>query len=194
MSAEQTLLPANATAFERAVDLAGDARLAALPSVVASIWNADTCPVVLLPYLAWALSVDEWSNDWSVERKRAAIKDSRTIHKHKGTIWAIKRALAAIGHPDATIVERGDYIKRNGTALRDASHQRMGQGGWATFRVALNNPVTIDQAQQIQRLLAAVKRNCITLTAVDYRQASVRRNGAIVRDGAYSRGVVDTSI
>lgn len=194
MSAPATLLPPSATAFERALDQSAGARIAALPSLVASLWNADTCPAILLPYLAWALSVDEWNDDWGEDWKRAVIKESRLIHQQKGTLAAIRRALAAIGQPDATIIERGNYVRRNGVALRDGSRQRMGAGGWSTYRVVLNSPTTVDQAQQIKRLLAAVQRNCITLTAIDFRAATIRRNGAHLRNGAYTRGVVNTTI
>lgn len=194
MTAPATLLPPSSTPLERALDQTAAARLAALPSVVASLWNADTCPSALLPYLAWAMSVDEWNDGWGVDKKRAVIKESRHIHQHKGTLSAIKRALAALGQPGATVIERANYIRHNGLYLRDGTHNRQGAGGWPTYRVILTQPVTIDMAQQIKRLLASVQRNCITLTAIDYKQAAVRHNGAAIRDGAYTRGVVDTSL
>ena len=154
MTAPATLLPPSSTPLERALDQTAAARMAALPSVVASLWNADTCPAPLLPYLAWAMSVDEWNDGWGVEKKRAVIKESRHIHQHKGTLSAIKRALAAIGQPGATVIERGNYIRHNGLYLRDGTHNRQGAGGWPTYRVILTQPVTIDMAQQIKRLLA----------------------------------------
>ena len=194
MTAPATLLPPSSTPLERAIDQTAAARLSALPSVVASLWNADTCPAPLLPYLAWAMSVDEWNDGWGVDKKRAVIKESRHIHQHKGTLSAINRALAAIGQPGATVIERGNYIRHNGLYLRDGTHNRQGAGGWPTYRVILTQPVTIDMAQQIKRLLAAVQRNCITLTAIDYKKAALRHNGVAIRDGAYTRGVVDTSL
>jgi phage tail P2-like protein len=194
MTTPATLLPPSSTPLERALDQTAAVRLSALPSVVASLWNADTCPAPLLPYLAWAMSVDEWNDGWGVDKKRAVIKESRYIHQHKGTLSAIKRALTAIGQPDATIIERGNYIRHDGTALRNATHTRAGSGGWASYRVILTQPVTIDMAQQIKRLLAAVQRNCIVLTAIDYKQAALRHNGAATRNATYTRGVVDTTL
>lgn len=188
------LLPPQSTTLERAVDQSAAARLAALPAVVSSLWNADTCPPAMLPYLAWALSVDEWDETWSIERKRAVIRESRLIHQQKGTLAAVRRALASIGQGDALVIERGDYIHRNGVALRDGTHRRRGSGGWATYRVVLREPITIDQAQRIKRLLSAVQRNCITLTAIDFRKATLRRNGQARRNGSYTRGLVNTSI
>lgn len=194
MTTPKTILPPSSTALERAIDQTAAARLAALPSVVASLWNADTCPADLLPYLAWAMSVDEWDDGWGIEKKRAVIKESRYVHQHKGTLSAIKRALTAIGQPDATIVERVNCIRHNGTALRDGTHNRQGSNGWASYRVILSNPVTVDMAQQIKRLLSSVQRNCITLAAIDYKQAALRRNGTAIRNASYTRGVVDTTL
>ncbi|MFZ2972307.1 MAG: phage tail protein I [Ferribacterium limneticum] len=192
--ADTDLLPPSSTPLERAIDRTAGARFAALPAVVASLWNAQTCPPAILPWLAWAMSVDEWNEQWGVDKKRAVIAESRLIHQQKGTVAAIRRALTAIGQPDATVIERGNYIRHNGLYLRDGTHNRQGAGGWPTYRVILTQPVTIDMAQQIKRLLASVQRNCITLTAIDYKQAAVRHNGAAIRDGAYTRGVVDTSL
>lgn len=194
MTVSQSLLPPASTPFERAMEATPAARLAALPAVVSSLWKADTCPAPLLPYLAWAVSVDEWDERWSDDRKRAVIRESRLIHQQKGTPAAIRRALASLGQPDAGIIERGDYIRHNGTALRNGVHLRKGHGGWPTYRIVLRRPVTIDQAHQIKRLLASVKRNCIVLTAIDFKQALLRHNGMAKRDGTYTRGVVATSI
>jgi phage tail P2-like protein len=188
------LLPPSSTPLERAVDRASADRLAALPAVVASLWNAETCPPAILPWLAWAMSVDEWNEEWGVDKKRAVIAESRLIHQQKGTPAAIRRALTAIGQPDAIVVERGDYVFRNGSIARDGSHLRRGSGGWATYRIILSRPTTILQAQQIKRLLAAVHRNCIVLTAIDYRKATNQRNGTIARNGVWTRGVVNATL
>ena len=188
MSTVPSLLPPSSTPLERAIEQTQAQFLP--PLYVPTLWNADTCPAAFLPYLAWALSVDEWDHGWSVEKKRAVIKESRFIHQHKGTPSAIRRALASIGQPDAELIERADCIKRNGTAKHNGWHHRFGRGGWATYRILLKRPVTIDQAQQIKRLLAAVKRNCIQLIAVDFSRATLRRNGYASRNGTYTRGVV----
>lgn len=194
MNHPASILPPASTALERAADRSAATRLGALPALVAGMWNAATCPVALLPYLAWALSVDEWNEGWGEEKKRATIAESRYIHQHKGTLSAIYRALSALGQTDATVIERGNYNYYNATIPRDGSRLRAGTGGWSTYRVVLAKPTTINQALQIKRLLAAVQRNCITLTAIDYRQASNQRNGAILHNAVWSRGVVNTSI
>ena len=183
-----SLLPPLSTPLERAIEQA-QARFSP-PQRIPGLWSADDCPEALLPYLAAALSVDEWSHGWSVEKKRAVVREAIYNHEHRATPSAIRRALAALGHPDAELIERADYVKRNGSARRDGRHRRFGQDGWATYRIILHRPVTIDQAQQIKRLLLAVGRNCVHLVALDFSRATLRRNGVARRSGQYTRGVV----
>lgn len=90
------LLPQNATRQERA--LSGSvARLADVPVPLRESWNPDTCPSSMLAWLAWAFSVDRWDSDWTEEQQRAFIKRSVEIHRHKGTIGAVREGLAALG-------------------------------------------------------------------------------------------------
>lgn len=76
---------------------AATARLSSVPVPIRQLWNPDTCPASLLPWLAWAFSLDEWSDTWTETQQRAAIKASYGIHRSKGTIGAVKQALAALG-------------------------------------------------------------------------------------------------
>lgn len=90
------LVPPNATAQERALDGA-TARMGAVPVPVRDVWDADNCRPDLLPWLAWAYSLDEWASDWTTEQQRAAIKRAVEVQRYKGTIGAVKEALDAIG-------------------------------------------------------------------------------------------------
>jgi phage tail P2-like protein len=91
------LLPPNATPQERALSET-IARVSDVPVLVRESWNPDTCPAELLPWLAWAFSVDEWDTTWSEQEKRDVIKASVEVHRHKGTIGAIDRALKPLGY------------------------------------------------------------------------------------------------
>jgi phage tail P2-like protein len=188
------LLPPNATALETAFDGTVAQRIDALPVVIPSLWNADTCPAVLLPYLAWALSVDEWDNTWSIDRKRAVIREARGIHIKKGTPASIRHTLDTLGQADAQIIERVDYFFHDGSTLRNGMRRRRGPAGWATYRIVLSRPITIDQAQQIKRLLHSSQRNCIQLVGITYDQAAIRHNGQVTRNGAFARGTVNTEL
>lgn len=91
-----SLLPQNATPQEVAM-AETVARISDVPVPLRDLWNPDTCQAELLPWLAWAFSVDEWSASWSIEQQRAAVKKSYSIHRHKGTIGAVIEALNALG-------------------------------------------------------------------------------------------------
>lgn len=90
------LLPHNATDQERALDLT-TARIADVPLPVRSLWSPDDCPVALLPWLAWALSVDQWDAGWTDEQKRATVRTAIEVQRIKGTIGAVRAALQALG-------------------------------------------------------------------------------------------------
>lgn len=97
MSELRALLPPSSTALERAAAVAL-ADTMALQVPLRDLWNPDTCPEALLPYLAWAFSVDRWDPAWGVAVKRAAIKASWFVHKHKGTIGALRRVVEPLGY------------------------------------------------------------------------------------------------
>lgn len=91
----KTLLPPNATPLELALE--GSVSTAFdHPVAVDRLWSADNCPIELLPFLAWALSVDTWDADWPERVKRQVIASSVEVHRLKGTAAGIKTALAAL--------------------------------------------------------------------------------------------------
>lgn len=97
------LLPYNATDAECA--LANTiARISNVPVIVREVWNPDTCPANVLPWLAWAFSVDDWDSNWTDEQKRNVIKQSVYSQRIKGTIGAVTRQLSALGY-DIQILE-----------------------------------------------------------------------------------------
>lgn len=90
------LLPPNATPFERA--FAQAAVYPPLEQPIKTLWNPQTCPEAHLPWLAWALSVDEWDAAWPAEMKRQAVAGSIEQHRKKGTVGALRRALQQLGY------------------------------------------------------------------------------------------------
>jgi phage tail P2-like protein len=91
----KSLLPSNSTQLERAMEAALYEKTI-VP--LRTLYNADTCPAHLLLHLAWAWSVDRWDYRWSEATKRAAIRASYYIHKHKGTIGALRRVVEPLGY------------------------------------------------------------------------------------------------
>ena len=90
------LLPPSVTSQERAL-ASTMARASTLPLPARDLWNPDTCPIELLPWLAWAFSLDDWDVTWTAAQQRAAVKASYGVHRHKGTIGSVKDALNALG-------------------------------------------------------------------------------------------------
>ena len=92
-----SLLPANATPLERkAAEVL--AQIERVPVPISDLHDPDRCPAELLPYLAWARSVDRWNSAWSESAKRAAIKAAYFVHARKGTIPALRRVVEPLGY------------------------------------------------------------------------------------------------
>lgn len=90
------LLPPSATQQERAL-AETVARVSDVQTPARDLWNPDTCPIELLPWLAWAFSLDDWDVNWTEAQQRAAVKASYAVHRYKGTIGSVKDALNALG-------------------------------------------------------------------------------------------------
>ncbi len=89
-----SLLPPNATPFERALEAALEQDVD-IP--IRKLWSSADCPAALLPYLAWALGVEEWDPDWPVAVRRAAVANAIAVHREKGTLAGLKRVLDTAG-------------------------------------------------------------------------------------------------
>lgn len=127
MSAHSSLVPQNATPMERAFSRAS-ADQPRLPSeLLGTLYDPMACPERLLPYLAWAFSVDIWTEQWSTEKKRAVIAASPSLHRLKGTKPGLEKHFDIVGArlvrlrqppakfiPDAALTkaEREAYLAR----------------------------------------------------------------------------------
>lgn len=99
-----SLLPAESTTPERVIE-AADAAIADLD--VAAIVRARSvadAPETILPSLAWERSVDVWDPAWPPAVKRAVVAAAPEVHRHKGTVYAVKTALLPLG-VDAILTE-----------------------------------------------------------------------------------------
>jgi phage tail P2-like protein len=90
------LLPPNSSPLERALATVG-AQIGDLPVLLRDLMNPDTCPVNLLPWLASTLAVSPWEDSWTEGQKRGVIASAYLVHRQRGTLAALKRALAALG-------------------------------------------------------------------------------------------------
>lgn len=187
-SSSGTLLPPNATAAEHRLEQA-TARLGELPTPLRDLWNADTCPAHLLPWLAWALQVDIWDSGWSEDAQRAVIRGAITVHRRKGTPWAIKRALANAGYGDAILSEGFSTTSYDASTLHDGSSLYIGDSDWSKYRLIMARPISNDQAEQIRRLLSHVAPARCHLVELIFTQIANLYKGAVTYDGAFNHGV-----
>ncbi len=97
MMADAPLLPSNSTPLERQAAQAL-AHIQRVPIPLRTLYNPDLCPLPLLPYLAWAFSVDRWDSKWTEAAKRAAIRSAYYIHSRKGTIGSLRRVVEPLGY------------------------------------------------------------------------------------------------
>lgn len=91
------LLPVGSSPLEVAAARAC-AELARVPVPLRDLWNPATCPLNLLPYLAWAFSVDRWDEAWPEAVKRNVVTSAFYLHRHKGTLSAVRRVVEPLGY------------------------------------------------------------------------------------------------
>ncbi|KAA6048178.1 phage tail protein I [Pantoea sp. Bo_7] len=137
----ERLLPTGSSPLEVAAAeaLAG---LGSLDVPLRQLWNPRTCPVALLPYLAWAWSVDRWDAGWSESTKRAVVESSQYVHRHKGTIGAIRRVVEPLGY----LIRVIEWWKTNEAP--------------GTFRLdvgVLDTGITEEMYNELERLIADAK-------------------------------------
>lgn len=176
MNEPADLLPPNASATERNLSKT-IARLSDIPMMVRKSWSPVDCPVELLPWLAWAFSVDEWDENWNEEAKRQIVANSAYLHKKKGTLAAIKRAVAPLGY----IIETIEWF------------QDIPRGVPYTFRVVvgvIDTPLTESVHTEIIRLIETYKneRSHMSSLTVKAEVSGSLHFGTVVLSG------VDTTV
>lgn len=93
MTTERDLLPPNAPLLVRGLTAVVVEQLEGVDLPLAALWDPAACPMSILPWLAWALSVDSWDPDWPEATKRAAVANSIAEHRIKGTRASVEAVL-----------------------------------------------------------------------------------------------------
>lgn len=93
----ERILPTGATTLELHAEQAS-AEVSAVSVPIRTLWDPGTCPLPLLPYLAWAFSVERWDDQWDENTKRSVIRGSYMLHRRKGTIGALRQAVEPLGY------------------------------------------------------------------------------------------------
>ncbi|MGK4331753.1 phage tail protein I [Lonsdalea quercina] len=121
-----SLLPPGSSVLERRLaEACSD--ISTLSVTIRQLWNPDACPASFLPYLAWAFSVDRWDEGWPEAVKRQVIKDAYFVHRHKGTVGALRRVVELFGYL-IRIVEWWQTDGQPGTFRLDIGVQEQGIG------------------------------------------------------------------
>lgn len=71
------------------------------------VYVIDSVPDVL-PFLAWQFHVEGWEFTQTDAERRALIKNSVLLHRHKGTVWAIEKVFEIL-NLDAEVQEWFQY-------------------------------------------------------------------------------------
>lgn len=144
------LLPPNSSELENLLSQVAD-RATDIPLAIRDILNPWKCPTSLLPWLAWSRSVDEWSDSWSEQKKRAVIAASFSVHKTKGTIGSVKRAIGALGYNTRV----SEWFETNGPAYTfdinvDISNEPLSENQYRQLIAIVNNTKNARSAYQLK--------------------------------------------
>lgn len=147
------LLPNNTTPLERAAAEAL-ADIERVPVPLRQLWNPNDCPAHLLPYLAWAFSVDRWDPTWSTEAKRDVCRSAWAVHKRKGTISALRRVVEPLGY----LLEVEEWFQQQPEGPRGTFALRIG---------VLDTGITDAMYEELTRLVVDAKPLTRHITGLD---------------------------
>ena len=122
------------------------------------------------------------------ETKRRLIKGAYTLHRYKGTPWAIREIVRRLGFGEIQIDEGLNNQKHNGVIYRNGLYSYGYGPHWAHYRITLDTPITNDQAFLLRKTLKAFAPARCVLEELDYTQVALRHNGMALRDGRFNKG------
>lgn len=131
-------------------DQIAEERFAAIDLTPLLVYMIDTVPSAALPVLAKQFDVlgyKGWNLTKTEADQRELIKKAIELHRYKGTIWALREAIKAMGFGGAIITEHvGQYydgsVPHNGSIYYS-------RGNWANFSIEfdLGNFAGINEQQ-----------------------------------------------
>ncbi|MDV7641455.1 phage tail protein I [Acinetobacter baumannii] len=183
------LLPPNSTVFEHAFEDAFS-RISDVPTPARTFNDPFEAPAVVLPWLAWEKSVDDWDISWSEEQKRAVIKASYNVHCHKGTIGGLEAALGALGftirvqewfnmQPLGEPYTFKIFIETSSTEISQEDYQRL-------FTIIRNNKNLRSHLLETTLIVTSeVSANVMTILQVGNEFEYSSPSGALLLDGSW---------
>lgn len=166
-----------------AIDLAASRAFSLDPMVFTDVLDPDTCPASVLPFLAWALSVDVWPAGANEQDKRAIVKAAVETHRIKGTPKSIKDALKVAGYGEVTIREGVDAWQLDGSVKLDGTRQFSKEGGWASWEVDVENSDPVPTDDLVALLTQTAPGRC-RLVSIGHAKVFSRLDGTWLLDGS----------
>lgn len=139
----------------QAFDLLLKKRLGALKLDSLLVYLIDTVDASALYYLAYQFDVLGYKGmhlATTEQQQRDLIKKAIELHRFKGTLWAVRESLKAIGFPDAEITEHITH--------------------WATFKVVLNigvSTITPQMIADVVRMINEYKNTRSHLYGIEFK-------------------------
>lgn len=164
--ASSSLLPPNASKLERDIEQVIASSLD-LPLSIADLWDPFRCPLSLLPWLAWAYSVDQWEDSWPESVKRQVVNDAFEIHRYKGTPYAVQQALNSLGIKTNII----EWWEPNGSNVR---------GTMKVNALVKDKGIDLSDLIQITNAITSAKRGVIHAVIRTVFQSSAEINHAAI--------------
>ena len=168
-----------------------DETFASLDLAAMAVYLVDQVKPSLLPTLAEQFSLlDEaaWLLAESEDARRNLIKNSVTLHRYKGTPWAIKEIVRLLGFGEATLMEGLGGLTYDGQATFNGLRVYGDTGSWPVYRVFLSQPITNHQAELLRRVLRATAPARCRLASLEYTAVPIRYNQVAAFDGQYNYG------
>jgi phage tail P2-like protein len=186
------LLPPHASHLERALAAVGTPATD-LPVPLRALWNPDTCPSALLPWLGETfalLGANGWELAESDEARRNLIKGAVDLHRHKGTVAAIRAVIRQLRLGECDIIENIGVLTHNAVRRYNGQMVHGSPEFLAVYRVVLRQPITNDMAVTLKTILAAVAPVRCHLASLDYQSVPIRYNAKASYHNDYNHGSV----
>ena len=174
-----SLLPPNATEWERAVEMMLRDNILPVDEnmhiriPILDAWNPNTVPEHLIPYLGINLSMNV-DTALPIESQRELLRKSYDIHSYEGTPQALLDVIFALGYDGAVIVE--------------GATDENGDRHWSNYAICLNENISIERGQILIELVKDLAPKRCRLVGVDVSQGDLFWDGSTNFDGTNAFG------
>jgi phage tail P2-like protein len=168
--------------------LATDLSMRALEAVHSRLSDIDLLPTLIydfehvvssaLPHLGeqfHVMGAEGWRLATTEAQRRELLARAVALHRHKGTPWAIREALKAVGFNDIEINERLPSNRYDGSLAFSGSDVYAAYG-WAQFRIVADagddQPITAEQTALLVEAVTAWKPARSHLVDVQHRASA----------------------